>query len=254
MMNNVMKVVLIVCALVFGASLTLLFFIRPTAGTGAAQSGSGGISGGGLTAADSDTRRLGPFDPLPGLDQLRVLPITLETHDGRTIDESVFDGRITIMDFVFTDCIWICPTLTGTMSILNERLARDDVRFLSISVNPERDTRERLTEYAAKFNAVAPRWTFARGDKHAIWDFCERGLLFAVEPDPASTVIASDGTLIENIRHPSWFALVGPDRKVLGIYRSTDDNDVERLETRARNLSRLLAEGKGPVPPAARGG
>lgn len=74
-----------------------------------------------------------------------------------------------ILNFIFTTCTAICPTLTATFSQVQEQLASANlsVPLISITIDPEQDTPERLTEYAKKYGA-GPNWQFFTGDKTTI--------------------------------------------------------------------------------------
>jgi protein SCO1/2 len=73
------------------------------------------------------------------------------------------------INFVFTTCTAICPSLTATFRrVQQEAAARGlQVQLISVSVDPTTDTPERLKDYAAKFKAE-PGWTFVTGEKTRI--------------------------------------------------------------------------------------
>jgi len=78
-------------------------------------------------------------------------------------------GKTVAINFVFTTCTAICPSLTATFRrVQQDAAARGvDVKLISVSVDPTTDTPERLNDYAAKFKA-GPNWTFVTGDKARI--------------------------------------------------------------------------------------
>lgn len=69
-----------------------------------------------------------------------------------------------MVNFIFTTCTTICPVLSATFARVQELLEDDarKVRMISISIDPEQDTPEKLRQYAAKFKA-APGWHFLTG-------------------------------------------------------------------------------------------
>jgi protein SCO1/2 len=77
------------------------------------------------------------------------------------------DGPV-MMNFVFTSCAAICPAMSATFAQVQERLdpRRDNLRFVSISIDPEHDTPARLRDYAKKFGA-GPKWQFLTGSVEA---------------------------------------------------------------------------------------
>ena len=74
----------------------------------------------------------------------------LTDQDERPFGKKNMEGRVWIVDFVFTRCPTVCTTLSERMSKLQVRLRNTggDVRLLSISVDPEHDTPAVLKEYA----------------------------------------------------------------------------------------------------------
>jgi cytochrome oxidase Cu insertion factor (SCO1/SenC/PrrC family) len=75
-------------------------------------------------------------------------------------------GKTVAINFVFTTCTAVCPSLTATFRRVQQDAAERglDVQLISVSVDPTVDTPERLHEFAAKFKA-GPGWTFVTGDK-----------------------------------------------------------------------------------------
>lgn len=71
----------------------------------------------------------------------------------------------TLLSFIFTSCGTICPTLTATLAQAGRelRLSEPSLRLISISIDPENDTPERLRAYAGRFDAP-PDWVFLTGD------------------------------------------------------------------------------------------
>ena len=92
--------------------------------------------------------------------------VPLVDMDGRkTSLSSVLkhDGPI-MLQLIFTTCPTICPVMSSTFSAAQEKLAEDlvKVRMVSVSVDPEHDTPERLRDYARKFRA-RQQWLFLTG-------------------------------------------------------------------------------------------
>jgi protein SCO1/2 len=75
-----------------------------------------------------------------------------------------YEGPV-LLQFIFTTCPTICPVMSSTFSAAQDKLGEDlaRVRMISISIDPEQDTPERLREYARKFKA-GRQWLFLTGD------------------------------------------------------------------------------------------
>jgi len=78
-------------------------------------------------------------------------------------------GKTVAINFLFTTCTAICPSLAATFRrVQQDAAARGlEVQLISVSVDPTTDTPERLHDFAAKFKA-GPGWTFVTGDKARI--------------------------------------------------------------------------------------
>ncbi len=99
---------------------------------------------------------------------------TLVDQDGRELSfvRDAVGDRIVVMDFVFTSCTNVCPILSAVMRQVQDSLgerAGNDVRLLSLTVDPIRDTPQRLKAYAAKHRA-GPGWTWLTGPKTEVED------------------------------------------------------------------------------------
>jgi cytochrome oxidase Cu insertion factor (SCO1/SenC/PrrC family) len=103
--------------------------------------------------------------------EYRIPPVTLLRDDGKSVSltTELDDGRVSVVNFVFTACTTICPVMSQTFSQLQNRLGseRDKVHMLSISIDPEQDRPARLSEYARKVHA-GPGWRHYTGTAEAI--------------------------------------------------------------------------------------
>jgi protein SCO1/2 len=78
----------------------------------------------------------------------------LADHRGRPVTEATFRGRLVLIFFGYTSCPDICPTslaeLSRALDLLGE--AARQVAFLFVTVDPARDTQERLAHYVSLFH------------------------------------------------------------------------------------------------------
>jgi len=97
---------------------------------------------------------------------------------------SDYRGRVVAVTFIFTLCADTCPVLTPMMSFVQDRLGEDfgeRIAFVSITVDPERDTPEVLKEYAQAFGANLAGWSFLTGAPDAIREVTRRYGVFAAK-------------------------------------------------------------------------
>jgi cytochrome oxidase Cu insertion factor (SCO1/SenC/PrrC family) len=194
----------------------------------------------GPVATPSDTAR-------PSFDNLVIPEFSLIDHTGLPFSRKKLMGQVTIFDVVFTNCPLACPVMTEKMHALAEALSDTQVRFVSISIDPKRDTPARLREFRKIHDIdglIATKWTHLTsedGSRAYLKPIVEDGLKCAIEEDRSMPIKASDGTDMYNIRHPTWFFLLdgrGDKLKVVDIYQSTSDDEMKRLEADARRLVR----------------
>jgi len=110
--------------------------------------------------------RPGPPSAAPA-PRASVPDVMLLDQGGRRVRfrSDVLRDRVVVIDFVFTTCTTICPVLSSTFARLQERLGErlgHDVHLVSVSLDPVRDTPERLRAYAARHHA-GPHWTWLTG-------------------------------------------------------------------------------------------
>jgi len=148
----------------------------------------------------------------------------LTDSNSRRLSHRDLRGKIWVVNFFFSKCQGICPAVNGSIaSIYRDFLSEENVRFVSITVDPEHDTPEVLAEYGARFGADPSRWHFLTGDEPEISALVGVGFKLSMTSDITA--------------HTTRVVLVDEKRNVRGYYRALDDESLEDLK---RDLSRLL--------------
>jgi protein SCO1/2 len=140
--------------------------------------------------------------------------LSLIDQDGRQVKfvSDVIGDKIVVMDFVYTTCTTVCPVLSAVFGQMQGRLGDrlgEDVALVSVTVDPTRDTPQRLKAYAAKHKA-RPGWTWLTGPKPTVDEVLDG--LGAYSPnfeDHPSMVLVGDGRTGEWSR---FFGFPSPDR------------------------------------------
>lgn len=135
----------------------------------------------------------------------------LHTHDRHTFDNASLVGPWTFMVFGYTHCPDFCPT---TLAVLDEvdrelrgRVLGSSVRFVMVSVDPERDTPERLRQYVAAFN---PGFVGVTGDAAEIARLGDSlGIVHAKVPEPTGDYL---------VDHSSSVLLIDPQGRLHGVF------------------------------------
>jgi protein SCO1/2 len=76
-------------------------------------------------------------------------PFAMTAHTGETVTQDTYAGKAWLVFMGFTNCPDICPTTLAEMSSWFEELGprADRMRGFLVSVDPERDTLEKLALY-----------------------------------------------------------------------------------------------------------
>jgi len=184
-----------------------------------------------------------PLTPDEMLVGYEIPEFTLTDQDGNPTDQSILDGELTILTFIFTNCPFACPGMTGEMLKLQNDLEGTGVRFLSVTVDPANDTPEVLRAYGERNGIDFERWSLLTGPFEDVRSVVRDSLNFHVGEDASRQIELADGSTMNNVSHPSHLILIGPEREVLGIYQYHEADRMMALRTRARAAARALGPG-----------
>lgn len=156
-------------------------------------------------------------------------PFRLIDQDGNPRSLEEWRGQLVLLDFIWTRCPGPCPILTGLHVKVQRDLPpalRDKVRFVSISLDPVRDTPAALREYAARRGADVATWSFLTGP-----------------PDEVDAVIKSYGVGSAKapdgqIEHVVATFLIDGEGQIARRYIGLEGHDPAELR---RDLERLAA-------------
>jgi cytochrome oxidase Cu insertion factor (SCO1/SenC/PrrC family) len=183
---------------------------------------------------------------LPRLPIYSSVPnFSLIERSGRQVERSALQGKTWIVNFIYTHCADTCPLESAEMAQLQADLAAEkEVRLVSITVDPGRDSPGVLSRYADRFGADPDRWLFLTGEKQAIYHLVQEGFRLSVI-DPGEEVpgkkIPSQVWPARGPTHSARFVLVDRLARVRGYYDSSDTEALRRLRQGVRSL--LQSEG-----------
>ena len=134
-------------------------------------------------------------------------------------------GKIVAVNFIFTTCTTICSPMTANIARVQKKLlarGEKNVHFISVSVDPEGDTPEKLKSYAAMFHAQ-PGWTFVTGTRaqlEPVWRAF--GVPMGAREDHTATVVIGN-----EARHEWTYGsgLTSADKLVTVIQSVADSKD-----------------------------
>lgn len=170
---------------------------------------------------------------------------SLTNQNGDEITPDDLLGKPYVGTFIFTRCFTHCPDLVRRVYDLNEKLADIDLRFVTVSVDPEHDTVEHFAKYAANFTDNPDRWQFLTGSKEEILKFARYGFRqMRTEPLDAETFIGPQAAHSLRLMH------VGADGQLVGTYHFQHEADMQALQRVLQGKIDTPDEFR-PLPPAS---
>jgi protein SCO1 len=161
--------------------------------------------------------------PLPVYGHVPEFRLTSQT--GEAFDRKALDGKLWVADFIFTHCSGPCPRMSAQMSRVQSAVAElPDVRLISFSVDPQRDTPAALAEYARRFRAEPGRWFFLTGDQKTLDALDRRAFML--------------GNIDGSLEHSTRFVLIDRQGRIRGYYGTSEDDPTMHLIADIRRLAR----------------
>ncbi|GEO09631.1 SCO family protein [Segetibacter aerophilus] len=167
--------------------------------------------------------------------------ISLVNQLGDSVSLYDIQNKVIVADFFFTRCPSICPYMTKNMARLQQSFSHNNkngrkvidssiVRFVSFSIDPQRDSVGALRRYADKFGVDHDNWWMLTGNRKTIYDFALNELkLGLVDGEGVDT----------SFIHSQKFVLLDKDYVVRGYYNGLDTTS---LSTLAKDIGLLMLE------------
>lgn len=137
-------------------------------------------------------------------------------------------GKVWIVGFIFTHCSGPCPLLSGRMAALGRALP-SSVGLLTVAVDSEGDTPERLRAYAKRYGAEPGRWVFLRGTPAETYRLLYAGFRLPLSTNPGAPEE-------QRAAHSTRFVLLDKNAAIRGYYDGLSDLDNAALAREARRL------------------
>ena len=163
------------------------------------------------------------------LKSIKQVPnFSLINQNGDSFTEKKLKNKISIVDFIFTNCPGPCPIMSNNMSELYKSYASvNQVQFISITVDPDNDNTSKLKKYAKSYGVYDKRWQFLTSDIKKIKTLKQEGfMLYAGELPQA---------------HAIKFILIDEKGNIRQYYDGTDDASMAVLR---KDINLLLKQFK----------
>jgi protein SCO1/2 len=150
-----------------------------------------------------------------------IIPdFNLEDQNGKEVSLKTLTNKILIVNFFYSNCPNICNVVNQSISKLASQYEHNKItKFISITVDPQRDDVAVLKQYSRKFNADSTRRLFLTGDTSVIYPLAREGFL-------VNALNAGNGNFV----YGDKIMLIDERHHIRGYYSGTSDDDMLRLD------------------------
>lgn len=147
----------------------------------------------------------------------------------------IIKSQITVMGFIFTHCPDICPMTTHNMYLTERELKKngiDDVKFVALSFDPDRDSPEVLKKFAEVRELDFKSWTLLTGEKNIVNELLKRFDVKAIKTDESND---AEGNYQYSMMHTDRISLIDENGKLKKNYKGSTLN-IEELVNDIKTL------------------
>lgn len=116
--------------------------------------------------------------------------------------DDVLKGKVVAINFIFTNCQGACPLMTQNLSMVRDMLGVElgtDIHFVSISIDPVRDTPAAMKEFAETHRADQKGWRFVTGNPENLGYIVKKLGQYTDDVEAHSTLL-----IAANVRTAHW--------------------------------------------------
>lgn len=160
-------------------------------------------------------------EELPVLGKVQDFEFT--NSDSSTFYSKSLKNKVWLFNLFFTSCQGPCPLITANLkNIYSEYNSKSNFQMVSLSVDPQRDTPEKLTAYAKRFKVEPSKWYFIVGSEDKMREVAVNSFQL--------------GTLEEPTMHSNRVVLVDAQSNIRGFYMGIVPSDIEKLKKDLKKL------------------
>jgi protein SCO1/2 len=151
-------------------------------------------------------------------------------QDGKYIGTNDYQGKPYVAYFFFSHCPKICPKINSNMKDFQDATKDLDFNVVAFTVDPQRDSVERLKIYADEYGFDLSNYNFVTGNQKDIYELGVNGFLVPNSQD----ALAPGGFL-----HSEKLMLIDSKSRIRGYYEGTESSQVELLK---KDLKKLITD------------
>ena len=144
--------------------------------------------------------------------------------DGTSYTEKDMEDNISVVNFFYTSCPAICPTMMSQMNLLYKEIDNEKVKFVSFNVDPMVDSKDKIKEFSDQLDISGKdRWNLIMTSSEKISALCEKGFKFNADNLPYD--------------HPMKLILVDEDLMIRGYY---DYQSTEQMNKIISDIGQII--------------
>ena len=191
----------------------------------------GGLSYTGYKVIIAIDEKLSPL-PIYGTEDHKIEPFRLENQRSQIFDSQEHLNSVWVVNYFFTSCPSVCPKMMKNVQEVHDIVrSESDVLLLSMTVDPIRDTSEKLMTYLDNYNVNHDSWQLLTGEKKDLYRLARKSFLIS----------ATDGGGDEyDFIHSENIIVIDKNRKIRAIINGTDpeaDRLILQTISRIKNAS-----------------
>jgi protein SCO1/2 len=166
----------------------------------------------------------------------QIADFNLTDQDGKKVSLKSYYGQILVVNFFFIHCPTVCKQMNSNISILAGNYRNNKmIKFVSLTVDPDRDSAPALKKYADQFKVSPAKWSFLTGDTATVYNLARQSFLVNALQLGKDDFIYSDKLI-----------LIDPVHRIRGYYESNNSNDVTKLNDEIKvQIAEELRKRKG---------
>lgn len=135
---------------------------------------------------------------------MKVPDFELTDQNRKKITNKDMLGKVYLVEFFFSTCPTICPVMNTNMRAIEEEINDPNFGIISISIDPDNDTPEKLKQHAQRIGVKSPNWHFLTGNRAYIGKLADEFDIYVGNQEDES----------ENLNHSGMIALVDKDGNI----------------------------------------
>lgn len=123
--------------------------------------------------------------------------IDLVDQNNQRVTSEDLKGKVVLINFIYTNCEESCPVMVHKFMDIARKLGEEmgrSIQLVSITMDPERDTPEKLKKYAEGLKADTSKWMFLTGEKETV-DSVLKGFQFTYMKNEDGSFVHANGIM-----------------------------------------------------------